>query len=235
MLLNLFILLFITICLVVYMRKNVEFYMTSPDIDLVIALLNNNNIEQVKELIKLKPFKNIYIYSLVDINDPTSALPNVIRVNDKGTEVMLYLYHIVNNYNNLANSTIFVTDKDLVTNETRNLITNLIEKSFADSKNYYYLKYENFQDIYSFSTQDNDNKIKPYGKWFNLRFSDVRFDYITIYNMLAIRKTNIYNRTLEFYKQLLNDSKNPELELYISKSWCAIFQSFNIENNVINK
>jgi hypothetical protein len=145
--------------------KYSNFKFDKNDMELVISRYNEDTSWTF-------PYKNIVtIYSKGKICNNTKSLKNV------GREGHTYLYHIVNNYNNLAKKTIFLKSNN--TNESLNLqwlnfthscknINDFINFSLNDnSRTMYFPFFDILTCNYKYSPLDltEDGNLKHFGKW----------------------------------------------------------------------
>jgi hypothetical protein len=67
--------------------------------------------------------------------------------------------------------------------------------------------------------------VRPFGKWFESKFGDLRVDYVTYSGILAFSRKDIIQHSKEYYQSFLREleSPNPEVGHYIERAWVAIF------------
>ena len=154
------------------------------------------------------------------------------------------MYHVIRNYDRLADVTVFLpgsADMDFKYNKSKKLIsavekhgdTVFIGPGHDDLK----------RDLYDFkldewTTSHGKNKVansesalelasvRPFGKWFESRFGDIKIKHVSYAGILAISKRDIQQHPVSRYEKLikeLENSSNPEVGHYIERSWCAIF------------
>lgn len=245
--------LFIVLCLLIIVMIFTAIFTviilikSRPKIDIVISRYNEN-IDWIKNL-DLRNFRNIYIYNKgsvipIDLTSYSSKI-KIMKLSNVGRESHTYLYHIVQNYNNLANITIFLPascDMENKKKKTENTITTTLKmKDSVFFCNVDMMDIKN--DIYDFaikeyqSTNENNKSVnkesnlypspeKPYGKWFEHNFGNIKIKGCTYHGIFAVSKKHIYNRPVEFYKNLLkylDSHSNPEVGHYFERSWIAIF------------
>ena len=82
------------------------------------------------------------------------------------------------------------------------------------------------------NTKENPNstllksKIRPFGKWYDNVFGDLKIRHVNYFGILSVSKSDIRNRKITFYKKLIsyiNTHDNPEAGHYIERAWIAIF------------
>ena len=154
----------------------------------------------------------------------------------------LILIYIINNYNNLANVTIFLPGSCTMDNKwdrsiktiNRTIATNksVFVASPANLKNLYDFK----SDEYSSTNKDNFNKNneskllkcfeRPFGKWYKKNFKNISI-YSVCYNAIfAVSKKDIHHRSLDSYKKLIkyvDHHSNHEAAHYFERAWLAVF------------
>jgi hypothetical protein len=166
------------------------------------------------------------------------TLPNV------GRESHTYLTHIINNYNNLPDITVFVTgscDGEYKWYKTINTMRFAFD--YNNSAFLCEFKDSDFTKIGPFSIKEyvssdknnlkeNDDKVLiksqyyPFDKYYEHFFNGIPLSYFCLRGIFAVSRVHIHNRPVEFYQQLLelvNSSPNPEAGHYIERSWVSIF------------
>lgn len=167
-------------------------------------------------------------------------LPNVGRCDHT------YLHHIVKNYHNLADVTVFLPascDMDFKYEKTRFTI----DMAYADIDTVFIIDdpsnvYDAHKDFYldRWMSSHESNRIntndtmelaspRPFGRWYTHVFGmkGKQFSGITYYGILAVSRKDIQGRKVSFYKNLITHVEghnNPEAGHYIERSWSAIFQ-----------
>ena len=193
---------------------------------------------------------NLYIYN----KGASFQLPNCIPENvnifmhqlrNVGRCDHTYLYHICKKYENLADVTIFLPGScdmeskaertvDIMQRAFTDMHTAMVCQDVGDVKKAFY----DFQlDEWLSSNQMNKHNnqdpsmelsnIRPFGKWFEHVFgTNTITRCVNWFGILAVSKTNVLYRSLEFYQRLLamlDNHNNPEVGHYIERSWYAIF------------
>ncbi len=137
--------------------------------------------------------KTIYLYNKgLSIKNPSilnAKNIKIIKLPNVGKCDHTYLYHIVNNYNNLADIIIFLPASYNYMDYKRDVANKIISKTIENNNSYFQakrLKKSNFKELYNFKINKwktsfkknqlliNKNKnynmvlsdIRPYGKWF---------------------------------------------------------------------
>lgn len=215
-------------------------------IEIVIARYNEN-----LDWINLEPYNkytNIIYNKGINENFETNQLTQkIIKLKNVGRCDETYLNHIVMNYDNLANITIFLPGSlniD-VKNQKAKLLIDEIEKH--QDTVFIGTKFNNIRDdLYNFQlnewiatdTENNKinpesklelSKIRPFGKWFDTYFN-CNISFVSYLGILGISKRDILNHPKSYYEKLLiqlQNSSNPEVGHYIERSWEAIFYKFH--------
>ena len=213
------------------------------DINIIVSRYNENLCWINKE-----PFNKYFItcYNKGNNNNFKINSPHkIIKLDNIGKCDHTYLYHIVNNYENLSEFIIFLPGSNNLRykfNKSINLINhmeyykqlvNIGTRTDTNIKNKFY----NFtKDTYKTSFKDNHdlNKeintspstIRPFGKWYEYNFGEINVDFYTWWGIFAISREVIYQHPKEYYQKLLDEvaiSSNPEVGHYIERAWFAIF------------
>jgi hypothetical protein len=209
----------------------------------IIVSRYNEKLEWLNE----EPFNRFkYIIYNKGINDDFEKknVINIINLPNIGRCDHTYLYHIVNNYNNLAIINVFFPGS----------LNNEYKKSNAKKILYNILKYKtaiflgtpssNIKEQFNNFTLEhwcctdaaNQNLnpetkllpalIRPFGKWFNYHFGNIIVKYWCIHGIFSVHKYDITKHSLSRYTKLLDGvgrHSNPEVGHYIERSWAAIF------------
>jgi hypothetical protein len=171
---------------------------------------------------------------------------NVIKLENIGRCDHTYFYHIINNYDNLADITLFLPGScNLKYKYIRVIkILNKIKKEKKTVLHGYYVydlknNYYNFK-LDEWKSTDNQNNInnneikltpstiRPFGEWFNHNFGDLKNSHITFLGIHAIKKDHLIKNPKEYYIKFLNElqvSSNPEVGHYIERSYGAILNN----------
>jgi len=172
-------------------------------------------------------------------------LKKTIKIDNVGRESHTYLYHIINNYDNLADVTIFLpgSSDNGIKKKNSNL---LLYKIMKNNNNTIFIgeKYDNVQAYFNnftlddWSSTDKSNKHinpesilekckdRPYGKWYKKHFPDLLTKYVAYGGIIAISKKHILQHPKSYYENLIQElstTSNPEVGHYFERSWQAIF------------
>lgn len=252
---NIILFLIITIVIIKIFFNYNENYITNNNIEIVVSRYNER-----LDWLKDEPFNDnpVIIYNKGNNDDYINAsnIIKTIKLSNVGREGHTYLYHIINNYNNLADVTVFLPgsvnlsykyerSKNIIkkVKETMNTIFACTVQENIVDENY------NFQLDKYLSTDHSNNKInkddnmklsktRPYGKWFNNTFKNgEKNNCIASHGIFAISKEHILQKPKSYYENLiieLNDHHNPEVGHYFERSWYAVFYPYNENINIIN-
>ena len=193
----------------------------------------------------LLPFKNITIIYNKGKDDPILNKFETIYLNNYGRESHTYLYHIITNYDNLADKTIFfqgkindhkVLDiedyfgKDSIIGKFDNIEINKLKKKID-----HYGKYDT-------SMKNGTMKISNYTpyEWL-INIIGINLDNIESSKVIwganfSLSKDIILSKPKKFYENILryiNYHKNPEEGHYLERSWYLIFNQEYISKNKV--
>jgi len=221
----------------------------------IFETFENNNIELVisrynedLEWLKEEPYNKLplTIYNKGPNEDfyKPHLLKKIVKLPNVGVCDHTYLYHIIDNYDNLSNVTIFLPGSCM--DDAKIERTETIVKKTIETKNTVIYGVYDIQDIkdrlYNFTlenwiTSNDKNKelnstsklrqcdINPFGKWYESVFEVINNKYITFTGIFSASRTHIHNKDKEFYKKLIefvNKNKNEECAHYIERSWISI-------------
>jgi hypothetical protein len=233
---------FIIAILLFIIIYNVFSYKTIETFDANTAEIVISRYNEDLEWLKNKPFnKYSYIVYNKGVNNnfyKSDKCKNIINLDNVGREGHTYLYHIINNYDNLSDITIFLpgsTSMDKVIeipntslSDTKiNKATKLINK-IEETNNAVILfneKHNNIKDyFYDFKINDygstfKDNRelnheslvlsqIRPYGKWFENVFGDITPQHVSYFGIISISKTDILQKQKSYYEKLIKHLDN---------------------------
>ena len=211
--------------------------------DLVIAYYKEK-LDWLKEFESF-PFRTIYIYTKG--KDPVLPFQRntiqIIRLNNIGRCDHTYIYHIVENYNNLPSiGCVFLPGsanmdvkypKALQTYKSfvKYKKSTMVCLKFNNIKEQLYnFEMKNYETAYPSNKTGTETKttlahIRPFGKWFENKFGNLQIKHVTFGGMFAVSRNHILNRPKDFYQKLLSELNytNPEVGHFIERSWEAIF------------
>lgn len=189
----------------------------------------------------------IIIYNKGDDDVSISHIPNNVEVviqklPNVGRCDHTYLYHMVANYNSLADVTIFLPGSvNMPHKEAKTIATTFA--AYEKMNTAFVCFPTNLQSHYNFTldewlSSDNTNRtkntnpemkkseIRPFGKWYETMFGDVELSYLCLSGIFAVSKNDIHHCTFETLQDLLSqldDHNNPEVGHYVERSWTTIF------------
>jgi hypothetical protein len=238
------IIVIILILLVIY----IHYYTNNKpvEIEIVVSRYNEkldwlNNAEFAKHA--------AIVYNKGPNDDFTKAvnINKVIKLPNVGREAHTYLHHIINNYYNLADVTVFLPGSN---NDQRKMSKSTdLMKALETHKDTVFvghrlkdLKQIDYYKTYtgwSSSNPENSNinpenklepaKIQPFGKWHEEMFPNVYNTTTTGFAILAIARHDIIQHPIQYYKTLIKEletSSNPEVGHYFERAWFSVFYPY---------
>jgi hypothetical protein len=209
----------------------------------IIVSRYNEDLSWINE----EPFNKfkyiVYNKGVNDVFEKTNVntiinLPNVGRCDHT------YLYHIVNNFDNLARVNVFFPgslNNEYKKNNAKKILYNILKYKTAIFLGTYTSNIKNHFNTFvldNWCCTDPKNAtlnpeakllpaiIRPYGNWFKYHFGDIIVNHWCIHGVFSIHKIDILQHDIKRYKQLLSAVErhsNPEVGHYIERSWAAIF------------
>ena len=169
----------------------------------------------------------------------------VIKLPNVGRESHTYLYHIVNNYDNLANVTIFLPGSCMDAHKKEKTLQT-IQKTKETKNSVFLVSYYNkgvLNTLYDFiidnyvvansknyelnkSDKLKQCSIRPFGKWYETVFPNININHVNYQSIFSVSREHILNRSKESYQEILNyvnTYKNEESAHYIERTFLAIF------------
>ena len=239
----------ITIMIVVYViNDSSEYFQQRSNIEIIVSRYNED-----LEWLKHEPF-NKYPTTIYNkgINEDYYK-PNhseIFKLANVGRCDHTYLYHIVKNYDNLCENTIFLPGSTNMPSKIEKAKRQIQEIEKHNNTVILGNKYNNVKrELYDFTldswtasdTKNSDmnsesqleiSKIRPFGKWFETHFgSNLNVQYVSYLGILGINKKHILLRPKVFYETLMAEvskSSNPEVGHYLERAWNAIFYDEDI-------
>jgi hypothetical protein len=212
-------------------------------LDIIVSRFNEN-LEWMNE----EPFNKFryIVYNKGENEDfEKKYIKNIISLPNVGRCDHTYLYHIINNFENLANINVFFPGSLNIEHKkqkAKKILYNILKYKRAIfcskiSVNGIKNEFENFVldnwecSELSNKSLNNESKllpalIRPFGKWFYFHFGDKYVKYITMNGIFSIQKADIIKHDINRYKKLLTGVErhsNPEVGHFIERSWAAIF------------
>ena len=214
------------------------------NVEIIIARFNED-LRWTQEV----PF-NIFHYIVYNKGNNDNFIKTnvkqIINIENVGKNDHTYLYHIIENYNNLSNITVFFPGSlnlDYKKIKAKIILNNIIKSNYSTA--YFAGHYhQNIKEVFNnftlnkWETTDKKNlllnnesalqksEIRPYGKWYTHFFGNIQAHWTTMCGIFSIDKRDIIQNPIEHYQRLLqtvNTHSNPEAGHYMERSWCAIF------------
>lgn len=171
-------------------------------------------------------------------NMELSTLPNV------GREGHTYVHHVIQNYDNLPDMTIFIPGSVWVNGSKRDRLFRILEH--IERKGSSVILGHNDQrtideaynfslDIWNGTSHENqqhnpENRIhpssdRPFRTWFEKRFPGETINFVSFLGVVAASREDIRKRPIEFYQRLLVELSpvHPEVGHYTERTWKHIF------------
>lgn len=221
------------------------------NIEIIIARYNED-----LEWTLHKPF-NKYKYIVYNKGDnedfEKKHVKKIINVANVGKCDHTYLYHIINNYDNLSDIVVFFPGSLDMKYKKKIAIKLLQEIEYNNKaifislnqnnikKLHYNFKLNNYKTTHKGNMSKNSEEllkkssIRPYGLWFESMFGNLQVNCLIYYGIFSIHKNDIIQHPKSRYEILikdLSDHSNPEVGHYFERSWCAVFHPLN-ETQVI--
>lgn len=221
------------------------------NIEIVIARYNEN-IEWINKP-PFNKFKSIICYNKgksLNHNDYNNNI-KFYKLDNVGKCDHTYIYHIIANYYNLKNITIFLPGSwtDMIDYDKYNYTLTVINKTietqntvfFGQKINNLYLDLYNFEINKHVTTNPSNRKlfeeselllsdIRPYGKWYEKIFNTNNIiKIVTFLGIFSVHKNHILQHPIEYYQNIINYINNhpsPEVGHYIERSWGSIFYPY---------
>lgn len=217
------------------MRKNID----------IVVSRYNEDLEWMNE----EPFNKFqYIVYNKGLNDEfcKNNVKEIINLPNLGKCDHTYLYHVVNNYDNLADIIIFFPgslNAEYKKQKAVKILNYVISSGYNNAfflGNYQNDIFETFKDfkLDDWKTSDEKNyklnsesqlqlcRLRPYGKWYRYFFGNIKAKWNTYLGIFSIDKKDIVQHPRQRYELLVNTLSshlNPEAGHYIERSWGAIF------------
>ena len=172
----------------------------------------------------------------------------VINIDNVGRCDHTYLYHIIQNYNNLAPITFFMPGSCMDPHKiggTNSVLNHILETKNTvlqgqRMSNLYKELYDFTLDNWSATNIQNKTEnpeselqkcsIRPYGKWFEANFdTNLVINIFIYYGIFAVSREHIIQHPIERYENLIkyvDSHSNPEAGHYMERSWGAIFYPY---------
>lgn len=175
-----------------------------------------------------------------------SNITQTIPLTNVGRESHTFLHHIIENYDQLAEVTVFLPGSCELGDKFTKAKTQILE--CAKHKNTVITCYKYYPDgvhreLYDFhiedhSTSNPNNKsanpetsliladIRPFGLWHEIRFPNITSKYVCYNCIIGISKKHILQHPKSYYQVLIHElSKHSNLEVghFYERSWFSVF------------
>lgn len=214
-------------------------------VELVVARYNED-LNWMKQD-QIDKYSNVTIYNKGKNQDfyhkPSSK---IVTIDNVGRCDHTYLYHIIQNYDHLADIVAFLpgsADMGFKVNQTQRLFDTIEREDKAAFVNTRTFQtplrdvYNDFQlDEWKASDTRNTeinsesklepSKYRPYGAWYDHYLKDTKAYTLSFYGIFSVAKEDIQQHPKSYYENLikeLSNSSNPEVGHYFERSWVAIF------------
>lgn len=210
-------------------------------VDLVVARYNED-----LSFLNNEPFKGnrIICYNKGPTLVTCPDCIDVIQLANVGKCDHTYLYHIINNYDNLADVTVFLPGsclhdaiKRYKTYHTLDYIKDSKTSVFIGTSKVSQSELYNFT-LNSHLTGSLENQkvnssaalkpcsIQPFGNWYKQNFGNTTLKMIDYTSIFAVAREHIIQHPKSYYEKLISyidDDISPECGHYIERSWVTIF------------
>ena len=246
----LFIIVFFLFCQVKPMKE--AFEEDDKSIEIVVARYN----EDLKWLHD-EPFNqfDVIIYNKGDNEDfeKTDKVKKIVQLPNMGRDSYVYFHHIINNYDHLANVTIFFpgsinlerkydTAKEVVYNVKEKNDTIVSCQKFKNNEFLENFRMERYLSSHPNNSEHNTDEtmelaeIYPYGNWVRSTFKNGEKNNCISWCILSgLSKKHIQRKPISYYKQFydqVSNHQNPEVGHYIERAWDAIFYPLSDSNKI---
>jgi hypothetical protein len=217
-------------------------------IDIVISRYNEN-LEWLSEINEEDRY-NIIVYNKGP-NDNFMKTTNMTihNVDNVGRCDHTCLYHIINNYDNLSNITIFLPgsgqmeSKMFRVRKTLELIkkhnsaiflvahySHNIKEEFCNLALDWYFAHDEQNRALNPEAWLELSEIRPFGKWYEHYFKDITIHHLAYCFVFSVDSRDILQHPKEYYENLIKQlckSSNPEVGHYFERAWAAVFYPMN--------
>ena len=223
----------------------------------IIISRYNENLNWLEE----EPFRdfNFIVYNKGENDDfnKTNVI-DVIQLPNIGKCDHTYLYHIINNFDNLDDILIFLPGSLNISSKKSKAIEMLERIKINNFQNAVFIgNYSRsiLKEFYDFtlsrwcsSYSDNYEKnsscsvfpanIQPFGRWYLHNFGNLSVNYYTFQGIFSVHKNDILQHSKYRYEKLLQQleiDSHPEAGHYVERSWGAIFYPMKNTKVLVNK
>ena len=170
---------------------------------------------------------------------------SIIKLPNIGKCDHTYLYHIVNNFENLNEILVFLPGsldisykrekasdmlERIKKNNYKNAVfigdysTNVLKEFYNFTINFHRTSYSNNFENEN-SCHVSPASIRPFGKWYLHNFGNISINYYTFWGIFSVHKNDIIQHPKYRYEKLLSQLEvfSPEAGHFTERSWGAIF------------
>lgn len=222
--------------------------MDVSNIDIIISRYNEDLLWMLED--PFNQFQYIVYNKGDNDNFEKTYVKQIININNVGRNDHTYLYHLVNNYDNLNDIIVFLPGSINMSYKKEKAVKLLNKIKYNNYKTAIFIarflskgvlnEFYNFTlDKWSASDVQNyiknnetelyPSNIKPFGKWFLFNLGNITVNFYQYHGIFSVDKKDIIKHKKIRYEKLLNQlmvSSNPEVGHYIERSWPAIFYPF---------
>jgi hypothetical protein len=186
-------------------------------------------------------------------------ITNVINMKNCGLDTHSFLYHIINNYDNLAEITAFFQGSIDLPHKYNRAAETVVESVRRNTTILACCEIKNMrEELYNFTvdqyamahssiTHSHHNvvtypcPIRPFGRWYDSLFGEIETTHFVYNHIIAIKKEHILRRPKEYYEKLMSfvdnieEGRQPEVVHYFERAWEAIFYPLEEINYIYNR
>ena len=172
---------------------------------------------------------------------------NIIPLPNIGRCDHTFLHHIINNYDNLANITVFLPASCLDHHKIKTTYKLMYLVDTTQSTVFLGKPYDNVREQLGrffvnkhiatniVNQQANPETqllpcpIRPFGRWYDAMFGDIITKVVCYFGVFAVTKEHILQHPKEHYEKLIkfvDTHSNPEAGHYMERSWGAVFYPY---------
>lgn len=236
------IIIFICILAIIIIYRRMYPYI-APDerektIDVVIARYNEN-LDWFKDE---EPYRRVIVYNKGNEYTKQCEKMEVIQLENVGRDFHTYLYHIIHNYDNLADVTICLVGCSQLPNKI--IKTNIVLEETMRTRESVFPEMSEDPFINSFSIDEwissdkqnaalnGESKLlpcpeRPFSVWYEKNFGHPFSGGIVYNGIFSMTREKIQNRPISFYEQLIryvDHHSSPEAVHYLERAWYSIFK-----------
>lgn len=232
-------------------RKSLEGFKQSteekPDeksVDLVISRYKED-LGWLKNFDEYK-FRKVLIYNKGEKFKLPVEWENItiVKLPNVGVCDHTYLHHIVTNYNNLADITVFLPGSADLSNKYWRM-KDVVYRAFKlGTPTMYVINVESVQK-YQYNFELSYHKVsdkknidsnesyqlaraapRPFGKWYDYYLPNNNCPYVTYFGLFSLSRETIRKKPSTFYNKFIEQlkyDKFPEAAHYVERSWAAFF------------